>query len=266
MRQQIAALGGVGAAALLGFFLLSGAVDTKSLSAMEKMAEKVRKAKSYKAVMIAESQFIPESGKPPVKHEQTGTIYWLAQGLSRADYKGLALVNSAQEEDITKIDLPDESREAALREITVDHKAKTFRSDALPKGSPAAVLITEMMEKLGEFRGQADRELGTKETNGKKSRGFEVDMRKLRMRPKDAGASERWMTEIWIDTESSLPVLVQLKMTMDRMELAVRFQDLQWNIDLDPKLFDPTLPKGYTDITSSVHVPPEPDGARTGTP
>ncbi len=37
------------------------------------------------------------------------------------------------------------------------------------------------------------------------------------------------------------------------MHFIVRYEDIQWNIDLDPKLFDPTPPAGYTDVS------PKPD-------
>ncbi|KKM15865.1 hypothetical protein LCGC14_1691780, partial [marine sediment metagenome] len=103
--------------------------------------------------------------------------------------------------------------------------------------------------KLGDFSGQADRDLGIKEINGRKSRGFEINMKELMRIP--PGVSEKSMAEIWIDSESSLPVFVQFNIEEGRMKNTMRFQDFRWNIDLDPKLFDTTLPKGYTDVTSA---------------
>jgi len=84
-------------------------------------------------------------------------------------------------------------------------------------------------------------------------------MKKIFVPPDDA----KDVAEVWIDPESSLPVLVQFKMTKDRSEQTIRFQDFHWNIDLDPKLFDTTLPKGYTDDTPSLAVPPK-SSATTG--
>ena len=252
MRQRIGiALSGVGVAVFLGFLLLWGGIDTKPVSAMEQMAENIRKAKSYKAVMIGEGQRIPEPGKPPVKHKVTGTVYWLASGVSRSDFGGIAPNDRGGlsiEADVTKIDLPCES--GGTQEFIIDHKAKNFCKVRVPKEIPGA----DMLTKLGDFSGQADRELGTKEINGKKSRGFEIDIKKLFNRP---GISQQGMAEIWIDTISNLPILVQFKMTRNRSEETMRIQDIQWNIDLDPKLFDTTLPKGYTDITPSFQVPPK---------
>ena len=147
---------------------------------------------------------------------------------------------------VTKIDLLRESLE-----FIIDHKAKTLQKVAIPQSVPGV----EIVAKLGEFSGQADRHLGTKEINGKKSHGFVINMKKLlRILP---GVSGKHMAEIWIDSESNLPVLVVFKMTYDRSEQIMRFQDFRWNIDLDPELFDTTLPKGYTNVTSSLAVPPK---------
>jgi outer membrane lipoprotein-sorting protein len=252
------ALSGVGITAVLAILLLwLGSVATP-LSAMEQMAEKIRQAKSFIAVMTAEGQLTPETGKPPVKHKVTATIYWLAPGSSRVDFQGSAPDANggpSAEADVTKIDLPGESQE-----IIIDHNAKTFYKVELPKEVPGA----EIVAKLGEFSGQADRELGTKEINGKKSRGFEIDMKKLFRRPDGVGVTGQRMAEIWIDTESSLPVLVQFKMTKDRSEETIWIRDFHWNIHLDPKLFDTTPPKGYTDDTPSLHMPPKSSANRGG--
>jgi hypothetical protein len=255
-RFQLSVGAIVGLAAVLGFLLLWGGIAANPVSAMEQMAESIRKAKSFRAMMIAEGQFTPEAGKPPVKHNLTCTLYWLAKRASRLDFSGCAPNEGGGpsiEAEVTKIDVPGESRE-----IIIDHKAKTFCKVELPKGVPGA----EMVAKLGEFSGQADSELGTKEINGKKSRGFGIDMQKLFNRP---GISERGIAEIWIDTESSLPVLVQITLTRDRSKQTIRIQDFHWNIDLDPKLFDTTLPRGYADVTSSFAVPPKSSATRSGT-
>lgn len=257
MRQRIGiAMSGAGVAVVLGLLLLWGGIATNPVSAMEQMAENIRRAKSFKAVMIAEGQRTPEPGKPPVKHKLTGTAYWLAGGPSRMDFQGDAPGDKGLpplDSDVTKIDLPGGSQE-----IIIDHKTKQFYKVELPKG--VDVPGAELVAKLGEFSGQADRELGTKEINGKRARGFEIDMKKLVKRR----VSEQCMVEVWIDTESSLPVVVQFKMTKDRSEETIRLQDFQWNIDLDPKLFDTTVPQGYTDITSSFAVPPKSGATRGG--
>ena len=72
MRQRIAAFGGVGVAAHVGISLALGRDRHQVASAMEKMAENVRKAKSYKYTSIVQAG---TGGKAAVRE---GYVYWLA--------------------------------------------------------------------------------------------------------------------------------------------------------------------------------------------
>ena len=57
MRKRIGiALSGAGVAAVLGLLLLFGGIVVKPISAVERMAENIRKAKSFSAVMIGEGR------------------------------------------------------------------------------------------------------------------------------------------------------------------------------------------------------------------
>ena len=241
MRQRIAALGGVGAAALLALLLLWGGIDTKPVSAMEQMAESIRKAKSYKAVVTTEAQLTPVPGKPPVIQTTTGTLYWLAPGSFRVDMLKSDGGPSASESETT-VGLTGKTG------INIDHKAKTFRRLSAAQLSRAPD-VAGVVQNLGEFRGQADRELGTKEINGKTARGFEIALAKLFPQYRMSGTAE-----VWIDAESSLLALVRFAFNSPLEKTAsgdrgMRAENFQWNIDLDPKLFDTTSPKGYTDET-----------------
>jgi hypothetical protein len=85
--------------------------------------------------------------------------------------------------------------------------------------------------------------LGTKEINGKQADGFEIDMKKMNH---DARGS---VAEIWLDRGTSLPLFVRYRYKDLDNSTTCEVSDIQWNIDLDPKLFDPTPPQGYTDDT-----------------
>ena len=173
MRQRMA-MGGVGTLAVLAILLLWLGTSATPLSAMEKMAEDIRKAKSFRAVTIAEIQVVFEAGKPPDKWKMTGAIDWLAQGTCREDTKVVwidANGRTFEEEDITDIEFRGESKG-----IFIDRKAKSFSKDGSPKEETPG---REMIAKLGEFFGQANRELDAKEINGKKCRGFEIGIKEL---------------------------------------------------------------------------------------
>ena len=236
MRQRIAALGGVGAAAILAILLLWSATVSTSASAMEKMAEEVRKAKSYKCVQIVQAtDDHPAPGKPAVR-EMASTVYWLAPGSARTEYSNSGW-NGPGPEWIT-------ISPAGKPYITINNQTKKFfRYPALRRVEYSSTF--DNLENLGRFSGEADRELGTKEINGKKARGFQIEMKKM-----EAEYAKPGLAEIWLDPQSNLPVLVRYEgmKALGHSDTQID-TDIQWNIDLDPKLFDATPPEGYADDT-----------------
>jgi outer membrane lipoprotein-sorting protein len=237
MRQRIA-LGGVGIVAVLGLLLLWGGIVAKPLSAMEKMAENIRKAKSYKCIQIAQSKKdFPEPGKPSDR-ETTITVYWIAPGSARTE----AVITRPQTwkgpgPQATQI------QPAGKPGIVISYSSHTYIRTPAPQINAYSSTFDDL-ENLGNFSGKADQALGTKEIGGKKAEGFKIDMKK--MEPE----SEPGMAEIWIDVETNLPILVRYGgMKSLESSSTVLIKDIQWNIDLEGKLFDTTPPEGYTDAT-----------------
>ena len=239
MRQRIA-LGGVSVAAMLGLLLVWAMSSTRPVSAMEKMAEEVRKAKSYKCTAIGKMSFVIKLGdstKETTK-EVKMTHYWLAPFSVRMDttdsgtWKG---PGPEQSNIVPGLNKP---------WIMINNRNKTFRFQM-----PSVDLLKEAasplarLENFGTFSGNADRELGTKEINGRKARGFVIDTKKI-----DPDCPPQMM-EIWIDSETNLPVLLHCDRKTESSSMTLEVSDIQWNIDLDPKLFDATPPEGYKDDT-----------------
>ena len=232
MRQRIA-LGGVGAAVLIVLLVVWGGIIALPVSAMEKMAENLRKAKSYTVTTIMQVQLASDPGKPPVMAEMTQKAYWLAPKSYRMEFKGGSLIEG---QDVTDI-LP-----SGKAGIHLDNKTKKFRRQT-PRLGPEAPLM--MLDKLSAYSGQADRKLETKSIHGKKAWGFEIDGKKI---DPDALPGP---VEIWVDAESNLPVALRYEAKWPGMSMTtiIRMEDFRWNIELDPKLFDPTPPEGYVDDT-----------------
>jgi len=220
MRQRIA-MGSTALAAAIGILLIWSISHTKSLSAMEKMAAGIREARSFVFTMHMEADIdIPEP--------MSGKFYWRAPGSVRMEiYRGDKLVDTAI--------FP--SGEEGLR---LDHAKKTYRHQAARQGKFPSLL---MLEKLGKFAGKADRDLGTKEIQGKKAAGFEIAMVKIDPDVLSGTAA------IWIDSQTQLPVLIEYRMTTSGVPTTLRMDDFQWNDDLDPKLFATEPPGDYTDKT-----------------
>jgi len=236
MRQRIAVFGGVGATAVLGFLLLWEGLAAKPVSAMERMAEAVRKARSYKCTETVKTSYdFPKPGKPAVM-EAIYTIYRQLPGAARSDLTNLY--------DSWKGPGPERTEIFPVGQpmIHIFHPTKTFRRyPPFRKGPYSSVF--DRLEDLGQFSSQADRRLGTKEINGKQADGFEIDMKK--MHPDARGS----VAEIWLDRATSLPLFVRMQFKGLDTSTTCEDRDIEWNIDLDPKLFDATPPEGYTDDT-----------------
>ncbi len=238
MRQRIA-LGGVGAVAMLGFLFVGTLSLTQSASAMEKMAEEIRKAKSYKCVQIVRLTDESRKAGEAAVMESIYTVYWLAPGSARTEIKKTGSGWKGFGPEVTKI------RPAGMPGIDIDHRTKKYRRyPALDKGAYSSTF--DDLESLGRFSGEADHDLGTKEINGKQVHIFQIEMKK--MEPQHPGGG---LAEIWLDPDSNLPVFVRFTGQKMKPNYSAEQEnrDIQWNIDFDPKLFDTTPPQGYTDAT-----------------
>ena len=219
-RRQRMVLAGLGTATAVGLLLAVAMNVMRPASALERMAENIRQAKSLKAAMIAEHWHVAEPGRPPVVSKQAGIAYWLATKQPYAVF-------------------------------VTDHEGKTTAR----QGVASQTAGLDLMERLGQFSGRADGDLGTKQINGKPARGFQIEYRKLFAQDAPYSTTSE-PVEVWTDAASGMPVVVQFTLkatppsTGDRS--VVRIQDFQWNVDLDPKLFDTATPKDYdyTVVTS----------------
>jgi len=236
MRQRMA-IGGIGAVAVIAILLLWLGSAATPLSAMEKMAENVRKAKSYKCTGIVIMEDFSEPEKPS-NTETIFTLYWIAPGSTRTEvFKTHPKNWEGPGPDFTQI------RPAGKPGIRIHYPSQTYIRYPVSKVNAYSSTLDDL-ENLGKFFGKADQALGTKEIGGKKADGFMIDMKKMALE------SRGGMAEIWIDVESNLPILVRYKYFkhLDSSS-TVLVKDIQWNIDLDAKLFDTTPLEGYTDAT-----------------
>jgi outer membrane lipoprotein-sorting protein len=228
MRQRIV-LGGIATAVSLALVVFWAGLLPKRLSAMERMAEGIRQAKSYKMTMVFEITFVYERGKPPATSKLTAKSYWLAPNSYRIEEKGDAHWQGKDDTEIFPSGKPG---------IRIDNKTKSFARQAA-RGRYLSGL--EMLEKLSDFSGQADRKLGTKEIHAKSAWGFEIDAKKI---DPDFYPGP---VEIWLDAESNLPAFVHWEMRSPVLSspMIVQMQDFEWNIDLPPKSFEAEPPVGY---------------------
>ena len=230
MRQRTV-VGSIGAAAALALLVFWLGNAPSRVSAMERMAENIRRARSYKVTWIFERQFVRELGKPPVTAHAKSTVFWLAPGSFRLENTGDETWVGQEDTQIYPVGKPG---------IDIDVKKKTFQSVAGRRGRMSSIIL---LDELGKFSGQADQALGTKEIDGKQARGFEIDAKKI-----DPDGFSGPM-QIWIDAESQLPVFLHYEFDEAGTPATLTMRDFQWNLDLDPKLFEARAPDGYVNLT-----------------
>ena len=53
--------------------------------------------------------------------------------------------------------------------------------------------------------------------------------------------------QLWVDVETSLPVLLKAEIKGTKREKAIlTAEKFQWNVKLDPSVFEPNIPEDYT--------------------
>jgi hypothetical protein len=230
MKQRIA-LGSVGATAALGLLLVWAIGITRPASAMEKMVQSIRKAKSYKYTATHRITAWDDHDSFMVEE----TVYWLAPGSRRIEGK----------------DLEKKDPKPWMESIAIE-----------PAGKPGIVIYPhdkcfwfqparhdnfhspfDEPENFADLSAQAEMTRALRVIDGKKARGFVIDVKKI-----DPDFPCLGFEEIWIDVDTSLPVMVHSRL-MRRDFVSDRVMHYQWNIELSPDLFATKPPKGYKDDT-----------------
>ncbi len=228
MRQKLA-LGSAGAAGLLAFGVLWFATVAKPIYGMDPLPETIRQAKSYDYTVTIEMNHPREPGKPPAKVEMKGHYFWASPGSYRVEIRQ---GEGPMEQDLVTI-LP-----AGKPGIELDRKTKKYVRQPARLGQISPLM---MLDKLATFSGHADHDLGTRPIDGKPAKGFEIEARKI-----DPDSFSGPM-EIWLDSATNLPLLIRFEIKTVGNPGIIRMRDFHWNLDLDPRLFDPTPPEGFAE-------------------
>lgn len=226
MKQRIV-LSGASAACVLMVLLFWLGNNVSRASAMEKVAESIRNAKSFKAAAHVTLEAASDQDKKKAISEYDAKFYWKAPDAYRVETK--------KGPDMESIHISSRTTPG----IEIDPAKKEYRRLPAEQG-PGIRLM--MIDKLGEYRGQAKEDLGFKEINGVKAHGFVVDGRIIDPDAPDA------KVEIWTDSQSNLPIQVFFTVKMDENHVCtMRMEDIQWNLDLDAQLFSTKPPEGYSE-------------------
>ncbi|UCE48254.1 MAG: hypothetical protein JSW47_21970, partial [Phycisphaerales bacterium] len=111
-------------------------------------------------------------------------------------------------------------------------------------------------------------ELGRSQFDGFDVYGFEtndIDLSNIPDQLRSIIPVKSLTGRLWIDVDTSLPVGVEMELTMDRglftgfQKLRAKFRgyDFRWNADIPEGIFDPNIPDDYTRITITDFIPAE---------
>ena len=245
-RQQIAA-GGVTASTIAALVLLFVALNGgQRLSAMERMARQLREVTSYSYRTSSETSTADNDAKGLTTWRESGKSYWRTPDLFHGAEKIVKIETTGGKiseevlKDFVEIFPPDGMG------VFINHKKKTyFRSRFEPTGSRTYPL--EPLKLIREDHPQPKRELGTRQIGGKPSRGYVVTL-KTGYPPRE----HDW--EVWVDPETDLPVEIGYQVDdqkRPRTTTVLRIDNFRWNEAIDSKLFEPTVPEGYREISAT---------------
>ncbi|HTM55173.1 MAG TPA: hypothetical protein VL175_14150 [Pirellulales bacterium] len=244
-RQRIA-LGGIGlsAGATLALLLLTLSSGGQ-LSAMERMAARLNEVTSYRYRVFSETKETDDKARRQTTWRETGADFWRAPNTFRGAEKIVQLKSVDGVLGPEKV-LEDfvEIFPANKRGIFIDHQRKTFFfADYDPLGSTTYPMVP--LKQIREDGPPPTRDLGSKQIDGKKSRGYEVSLT-----TGDPPRKHDW--QVWIDPQTDLPLEIGYQVDdheQPRTTTVFRLYDFRWNEHLDPSLFELSTPEGYREIS-----------------
>jgi outer membrane lipoprotein-sorting protein len=255
-RQRLA-VGSVGistAAIILLMFVVANLAAP--LSAMERMAKAVQEVKSYSYKMFAQDTFVRKGDTEPSTVTHTNTTYWLEPKSLFYDEKLVKYEGTVPHGEgellshLTGIHPTGEPGmlvfHAGTGRATKSMARTYFWVPELPSMSAEDIGKESPITRLRMVRegvGEVLRELGTKAIDGKQARGYVMAL-------KDAKLGSGFDSlEVWVDPATDLPLEFGYELEDEKITRIYRITDCRWNIEIDPKLFDTTPPKGYEDIS-----------------
>jgi hypothetical protein len=239
------------AAILMAVFL---ATSASPLSAMERIAKAVRDVKSFSCKLTNTNDFPPTDDKPARTLHDERFIYWRAP--DEADQFGdmhgtttISTVHHLPDGDAPPVELSDivEIHPSGQRGILVDYLAKRFyRVPALHAHDIASSPPLLWLRAVRERAGKLIKDLGAREINGRRANGYLMSFETV------DEFDDYEPVEVWIDPETDLPVEFHFRRAATK-EAGITDEwsitDIEWNHDLNPKLFDTMAPAGYLDVT-----------------
>jgi hypothetical protein len=225
---------------------------------MERIALAVQNIRSFSYQMSNKSDFPPTADKPARTHHDDGLVFWRAPAPSEPDQFGDFHATSkiathhhlpnGQEQAIELTNIV-EIHPTGEPGILIDNLAKRyFHVPPLHVADIARSTPLLWLRAVREKAGVIVDDLGSRIIDGREARGYI-------MRFDDSDLFRDYSpVEVWIDPQTDLPMEFNFRYAKSADQGFVdkySVTNIQWNIDLDPQLFNATPPSDFIDITLS---------------
>ena len=252
------AFGGLGLSSAVAALLLLAvfANSSSQLSAMERIVKAVRDVTSFSYKLVNRVENPATTEKPARTIDLTSFTYWRAPSKSKPDEFGdlratqkNAAVYHSPTGDRGPVVLTDliEIHPSGRPGILIDYVAKKyFRILPLHASDIATSTPLLWLRAVREKAGEIVTDLGSREIGGREARGYSMSFDGV------AQFDDFGPVDVWIDPETDLPVEFCFRYTKaDEEGFTDEYSvtDIQWNMELDPRLFDTTPPAGFLDVT-----------------
>lgn len=126
--------------------------------------------------------------------------------------------------------------------------------EMLSKGADPRETVKQIM--LGEYT-----HLGESVIDGVKVEGIETTDPRV-----GGGQFEKYLARCWVNAETQLPVQLEMEIensegpNMPPMKMAIILDNFEWDIDLDPEIFEPNIPSDYK-MMAEMQMPDQDEGS-----
>jgi len=131
-------------------------------------------------------------------------------------------------------------------EIDLMPAEKKYRRKPLTEKELEVRQVEDVRGVIKELLSGKHKKLGRDSIDGIEAEGIEIDDPNL-IKYTSSFEVESMGVQLWVDTETYLPVLLKAEMRGSKGEKAMlKADNFQWNVQLEPSIFEPNIPDDYT--------------------
>lgn len=230
-------------AIMVSMIHFGGSIDGSSVA----LAEVIRSIQSANSAVWHEQRVITCNGEElPFLKSDAVRYYSL-------EYGGMEDMHNMEDVQLHRVYwLPGKDMRIEVVPLLKQYKCTEFNDAERAIGGRSIEAIVELV------KSERPTKLGRKTINGREAEGFEIQDSKIATALVPI-KFDSFMARFWIDVETSLPLRYEAELVIsDRhitfftggkaVEVKVIGDEFQWDVALEPGIFEPNIPSGYTAV------------------